>query len=415
MTTTTQGLSLRESLSIATSSTAPLYSLAVTVILMVPLVGTLGVPIVYLLTAIPSLLICWSMTVNNTAVTSKGSVYAWSGTGKISWLSGFSLMCSGIICTSGLGVYAAQTLIGEDKKILSLIIATIIIAFGVGINVISVRATTIIQNIGMLIQVIALGSVVIEVISQGGLSLTIGGGVIDWVHAVILAVFAFWGFDAVFALSEESEEGVPNRSSVSSIGIILSFFLIGSLFLPATDGGVTESPLFAIALAVSAITAIGSTLIPTVRGIEAMADNGELPSGLSSRITTSMVVAVITSAWMILSVFIDGFFWDSIEAISIFVGFYFAVSAFSAWKRSGNIVHAFSTVLMSVLTLIVLVAMFTPDYGETVIFGVGGVGVIVIVLAVIGVIASLFFVNREREDDRNPSNDPENVNLVTTK
>ena len=294
-------LSFFQSLSIATSSTAPLYSLVVTSILMFPLVGGLGVPLVYLLAVIPSLLVCYSMRINNTAITSKGSVYSWSGTGKISWLSGFALMVSGIICTAGLGIYAAEVLIGENKPFRSLLIASIIIIIGVTINYFSVKMTTIIQNVGMIIQVIALIAIGYDVYNNASLDFTINGSISDWSHAFILALFAFWGFDAVFALSEETKEKVPNNSSITSIGIILTFFMFGSLLFPSVQNGeIVNSTLFGIALAVSAITAIGSTVIPTVRGIEAMADNHELPKLLQNRSKSSILVATTIILWMIL-------------------------------------------------------------------------------------------------------------------
>lgn len=386
-------LSFFQSLSIATSSTAPLYSLVVTSILMFPLVGGLGVPLVYLLAVIPSLLVCYSMRINNTAITSKGSVYSWSGTGKISWLSGFALMVSGIICTAGLGIYAAEVLIGENKPFRSLLIASIIIIIGVTINYFSVKMTTIIQNVGMIIQVIALIAIGYDVYNNASLDFTINGSISDWSHAFILALFAFWGFDAVFALSEETKEKVPNNSSITSIGIILTFFMFGSLLFPSVQNGeIVNSTLFGIALAISAITAIGSTVIPTVRGIEAMADNHELPKLLQNRSKSSILVATTIILWMILSVFINGFFWDSIEAISIFVGFYFTISALSAWKRTKQSIHMITTIIMTTLTIIVLTQMFKVDYGETSFMGViGGVGIIVTLIAIFGLLMTLVF------------------------
>ena len=175
----TKNISLWESLSIATSSSAPLYSAIVTSILIFPLVGALGVPIVYAISAIPSLLVCYSMTVNNSHITSKGSVYSWTGKGILSWLSGYSLMATGIICTAGLAVYASMMVIPEKSLLVQVLLSSVIVVLGVVINTISIKLTTLIQNIGLLIQIIAIGYISYYFINNSPIIWEIHGNVID--------------------------------------------------------------------------------------------------------------------------------------------------------------------------------------------------------------------------------------------
>lgn len=392
---TVKEISLWESLSIATSSSAPLYSAIVTAILMFPLVGTLGVPLVYILAVIPSLLVCYSMMVNNTHLTSKGSVYSWTGQGALSWLSGYSLMATGIICTAGLAVYASVMLLPEQSLLVQVFLSAIIVALGVLINTISIRATTWVQNIGLTIQIIALGYIAYYFINSSSISWGIHGGFVDWAHAFVLALFAYWGFDAVFALSEESKKGVPNKTSMMSIVIILIFYIFASLLSPSVYDEIIKNDFIRIAIAISSITAIGSTLIPTVRGIESMSDNGEFFKAFSNRIPTSIFVSLATFVWIVVSLINEGFFWDSIEALSIMVGFYFTMSCVAAYRFSGGKIHLVSAIIMSILTVIVFIYMFTPDYGETTVGSVGGVGVIVIALFIIGAILSVFFTRKK--------------------
>lgn len=393
--TTAKEISLWESLSIATSSSAPLYSVIITSILMFPLVGTLGVPLVYMLAAIPSLLVCYSMIVNNTHLTSKGSVYSWTGKGIISWLSGYSLMATGIICTAGLAVYASVVLLPGQSITMQAFLSAIIVALGVLINTISIRATTWVQNAGLLVQIIALGYIAYYFINNTSITWSINGDIVDWSHAFVLALFAYWGFDAVFALSEESKKGVPNKTSMISIVIILIFYIFASLLSPSVYDEIIANDFIRIAIAISSITAIGSTLIPTVRGIESMSDNGEFFKVFSHRIPTSIFVSLATFAWIIVSLINEGFFWDSIEALSIMVGFYFTMSCIAAYRFTSDKIHLISAIIMGVLTTVVFIYMFTPGYGETTVGNIGGVGIIVIALFIVGAILAAFFTRKE--------------------
>lgn len=372
-------LKLAESMSVATSSTAPLYSVAVTAALITPQLGSLWAGIVYIMVAIPSILVCKSMVDNHNLQPSKGSVYTWASSWVSSWLSGFALAASGIICTSGLGVYAAQTLLGDNAHPWVVVaLSCVIIAAGMGLNVFSLRATTWVQNAGLIIQVVALGVVVYYALSGGYVVFTLDiPGFSALVEAVLLALFAFWGFDAVFALTEESQENVPARSAMLSIMMIAVFLILGAVFV---SGFEDAGAYVHVALAISAITAVGSTSIPTVRGVEAMADQGDLPSWLSKRTPSSIAVCVLTLGWVILSALVEGFFWDSIEAVSIFVGFYFVVSAVSAWQKTSKKIHLYTAIIMLVPVVAVMWLMFDPDYGETRLYGIGGVGIIMVTL-----------------------------------
>ena len=170
------------------------------------------------------------------------------------------------------------------------------------------------------------------------------------------------------------------------------------LLSPSVYDQIIQNDFIRIAIAISSITAIGSTLIPTVRGIESMSDNKEFFAVFSRRIPTSIFVSLATFIWIIVSLVHEGFFWDSIEALSIMVGFYFTMSCVAAYRFTKDIIHLVSAIIMGVLTAIVFVYMFDASYGETTIGNIGGVGVIVIVLFVIGaILATVFTKNSEKQ------------------
>ena len=147
---------------------------------------------------------------------------------------------------------------------------------------------------------------------------------------------------------------------------------------------------------ISAITAIGSTVIPTIRGIESMAENNDMPKILSNRTISSIIVTILIIMWSFLAVIIDGFFWDSIESVSIMVGIYFSLSCYAAYKNTRKIIHLTGLVLMSIITIIVLIVMFNMNYGETHYHNIGGVGLIVILLLSSGLL--MFSVMRKKDN-----------------
>jgi len=159
----------------------------------------------------------------------------------------------------------------------------------------------------------------------------------------------------------------------------------------------THNMFIAIPIVISSITAIGSTVIPTIRGIESMADNKDLPKFLSNRLSASITVMVLIIGWSFLAVIYDSFFFDSIEAVSIMVGIYFTLSCYAAYKNSKKIVHLIGLILMAMITIVVFISMFDINYGETNFYGVGGVGVIVIGLLCAGII--FYFIARKNKEN----------------
>lgn len=389
-------LDFKDSFSVAVSSTAPFYSIMVTAPLIIALVGG-GSPLVYLIAAVPSILVCYSMQEMDKINPSKGTVYSWNNHKFLAWFSGYSLAVTGIICTAGLSIFAADTLIPQDynyRNIIVFLLSALILTISIIINIKSIKIITFIQSLGIIIQFVAGCYIVFQVVKQGDYSINITGSFTDWTHAVILSIFAYWGFDAVFALTEESDKNVSQKTSIVSIISLVLFFMIITFGLTVVHID-TTNVLISFAIIISAITAIGSTVIPTIRGIESMAENNDMPTILSNRTISSIIVTLLIIAWSFLAVIIDGFFWDSIESVSIMVGIYFSLSCYAAYKNTRKIIHLAGLVLMSIITIIVLIVMFDIDYGETHYHNIGGVGLIVVLLISSGLL--MFSMIRKKE------------------
>ena len=383
-------------LSLALSSTAPMYSLAVTAPLIIALVGS-GAGLVYGLAAVPALLVSRSMARNDAVEPSKGTVYTWARPWPLlSWLSGYALAVTGVVATAGLAVMAVEetlspALSGWLQLVLAVVGAAALITLAMWLSSRSLRLVSAVQNIGLAVQIVALGYAVWALAQVGFRVAPVSGDLGDWVHAVLLAVFAYWGFDAVFALTEESERGVPRIASAVSILTLIAFFALmsGALSSPAAEG-LLAHPLIVVAVVFSAVMALGSTLLPTVRGVQAMAENGGLPRPLATRKGAAVFACAAASLGGLLVLVHEGFFWDTIEALSVLVGLYFTVSAFAAitLDRAHGASHTVGAVLMGVITVATGAQMFGVDYGATSVAGVGGVGVIVTLILAIGVLGA---------------------------
>lgn len=390
-------LNFKDSFSVAVSSTAPFYSIMVTAPLIIALVGG-GSPLIYLIAAIPSILVCYSMQEMDKINPSKGTVYSWNNNKFLAWFSGYSLAITGIICTAGLSIFAADTIISQDynyRNIIVFLLSALILILSIIINIKSIKIITFIQSLGIIIQFVAGCYIVYQVIQQGNYSINITGSFTDWVHAIILSIFAYWGFDAVFALTEESDKNVSQKTSIASIISLVLFFMIITYGVTVAHIDTTNI-LVSSAIIISAITAIGSTVIPTIRGIESMAENNDMPKILSDRTISSIIVTILIIIWSFLAVLIDGFFWDSVESVSIMVGIYFSLSCYAAYKNTGKKIHLTGLIIMSIITLIVLIVMFDMNYGETHYHNIGGVGLIVILLLSSGLL--MFSVMRKKDN-----------------
>ncbi|MCK6096242.1 hypothetical protein KZX06_07555 [Micrococcus sp. EYE_162] len=392
-------LSTHQSVSVSTSSVAPVYSAVVTVPLIVGLVGS-GAPLAYLLALVPIVLVWAGMSENDDRQPDKGSIYAWAVRSHpvMGWIGGYCLAVTGVVATSGLAYVALDAWLPGLPAWAKALAGAVLIAVATAVSSTNVRITSAVQTAGVLVQVAA-AVVLVSVFLRVGPTLTpMTGTATDWLHAVLLAVFAFWGFDAVYALSEESHPGVPRRAAAVSLVLLVAIFLVFSLLGASPHPDAAEAlvhPVVVAGVVVSCVMALGSTLIPTARGVSAMAERGHLPSALAPLRTAEVASAAGAVAWLALALVVPGIFWDSIEMLSIFVGAYFTISSLTAAAHDRGalkVVHLVGAALMGLITAAALVTMFDPEYGETRIGDVGGVGLLAVGFTALGVALAVLVV-----------------------
>ncbi|MGL5406754.1 MAG: hypothetical protein ACRDAX_08265 [Propionibacteriaceae bacterium] len=360
------------------------------------LVGA-GVWLVYLIAVIPAWLVAVGMNENDRREPDKGTVYTWGRRldSRLGWFSGYCLSITGIVASSGMGYVTVRILMPEAPLWIQLLSGAGIIIIASVLDSVSLHWTSFLQQVGLVAQVAALAWIGWQLLHHGlNANIAWSGSPAAWIHAVLLAVFAYWGFDSIYSLTEHTESHASTVVSMSSLASLIVLYCLASLMFVSHDVTFyTDFWLVKIAATLSAVLSLGSTLLPTARGIEAMAETGELPKKLARPVPAAIATTILTCAWLLVVLINADLFDDTIEALCVFVGLYFTSSSLIAAIYATHPIRKrfdwASTVLMGAITVLTAAQTFDSEYGATVIAGIGGVGVIVIALLSVGVIATL--------------------------
>ena len=253
-------------------------------------------------------------------------------------------------------------------------------------------------------------------------------------EAILLCLFIYWGWDTCLALNEETKDPkrTPGRAAILSTVILLVTYVSvtvaamsfaglgdsglglgneensGDVFLALKDA--VFGPwawLLVIAVCVSAISSTQTTILPTARGTLAMATYKALPAAFgrvspkfrTPRFATIFMSVVASVFYVGMTIVSENILSDTILSIGLAIAFYYAITSFACiWYFRSEIFTTarsfFFKGLFPLLGGLMLTAafiqsaidMYNPDYGYTVIFGIGGVFVIGIGSLAIGVV-----------------------------
>ncbi|WP_291054127.1 APC family permease [Herbiconiux sp.] len=256
-------------------------------------------------------------------------------------------------------------------------------------------------------------------------------------EAILLCLFIYWGWDTCLALNEETKdpERTPGRAAVLSTVILLVTYVSvtvaamsfaglgdsglglgneensGDVFLALKDA--IFGPwawLLVIAVCVSAISSTQTTILPTARGTLAMATYRALPERFgrinpafkTPRFATIFMSVVAITFYVGMTLVSENVLSDTILSIGLAIAFYYAITSYACvWYFRKEI---FTTVrnflfkgLFPLIGGLMLTAafiqsaidMYDPEYGYTVIFGIGGVFVIGVGSLLVGVVLML--------------------------
>lgn len=393
-------LDLGDSVMLGLASTAPVYSLAATLGLIVAVNGNYT-PLILLLGFIPVLFIAYAFRELNSAMPDCGTTFTWSRRAFgpwAGWLGGWGVALAGIVVLANLAQVAGQylwLLIGDGSLAENTLLVTatgvVFIALMTLVNYRGIRLGEHVQRVLTYIQYIALGIFALALIiriaggAPGGAT-TIQAFDIEWfnpagafadpgavVHGALLALFIYWGWDTCLAVNEETENPstTPGRGAVISAFVLLAIYVSMALLVMmyatvGTEGiglGNSENQddvfvamkdvvlgpwgwLIVVAVLASVLSSTQTTILPTARGTLSMGVHGALPPKFGEvhprnqtpGFSTQVMGASAVVYYVAMSFLSENLLSDSISSISLFIAFYYALTGFACfWYFRGTL------------------------------------------------------------------------------
>lgn len=378
---------------IGLASTAPAYSLAATLGLVVLLVGERA-PLVMLLAFVPMFLIAIAYRELNRAEPDCGTTFTWAGRAFgpwMGWMGGWGIIAAGVIVMASLAQVAGSysfRLVGADSLaehtgattlagVVWIVAMTVVCHRGIEI---SARLQYLLLGIELVVLAVFATIALVKVYGgsapEGSLMPSVGwlwpGGISlsDLVAAILLAVFIYWGWDTAVAVNEESAQPdhTPGRAAVLSTLLLLATYTLVTVATVAfagtgTDGiglrnetnakdvfndmgtavfgqGVLGSAfvtLLIIAVLTSAAASTLTTILPTARATLSMATYRALPRRFAEIHPRFFTPTWSTWGMGIASVvFYVGLtrvsknvLADSITAVGLLIAFYYGLTGFA--------------------------------------------------------------------------------------
>jgi amino acid transporter len=376
-------LGLVSSIVIGVASTAPGYSLAASLGLVIAAVG-LAAPAIMWVAFIPMLLVAMSYYYLNRVDPDCGTTFSW-GTKAfgpwVGWIGGWGIIVADIIVMANLADIAGRytfLLFGADgaanSKYAVLAVGVLWIVVMTWICYVGIEASARTQwfLLGAELVTLVLFAVVALVKVYGSSApLDSVRPSLDWLNpftidstsaltgGVLVAIFIYWGWDSLVAVNEETEdkERTPGIAAIASTIILVAIYVVVSIAAQAYHGAqflednaddilsalgtdVLGSPLdklLIIAVLTSASASTQTTILPTTRTSLSMAANRAIPHYFA-RIHPRYLTPSTSTIWMgLLSVvwyagltaISQNILFDSIAALGLMIAFYYGLSGFA--------------------------------------------------------------------------------------
>jgi amino acid transporter len=367
-----------DGLIIGIASTAPAYSLAAVLAIVVVGVGVQA-PAVLLASFVPMFLIASSFYYLNRADPDCGTSFSWITRAigpSAGWIGGWAICTTGIIVVGSLADVAAYytfdllTLDGlRDSKTAVTIFALAIIALMTTICVLGTELSAMVQRVLIFAQVGALLAFGIVALVKGG-PLTpelswFSPFAVDSADALVLGlltgVFIYWGWESAVNLNEETEDSdsAPGLAAVvSTLVLLVTYVLVTAAVVayagldriaefeddPGIFGAIADDVLgtglswiVVLAIVTSALASTQTTILPASRTSLSMARQDAFPEALGRvhpRFLTphvsTIAIGVIAGVWYaVLNTTSQNFLLDSLTSLSLMIAFYYALTGFA--------------------------------------------------------------------------------------
>ncbi len=371
-----------DSLVIGLASTAPAYTLAAIIGSLVVVVG-IQAPGSLLLSFVPMFLIAGAFFYMNRADPDAGTTFSWVTRTLgpwAGWIGGWAVFVTGILVIGSLADVGARytfLLVGWDgaagSKHAVTVLAVVYIAAMTMICILGTELSSRLQNLMIVAQAGALvlfAAVALAKVWSGNADLGSIDPSFSWlspfaiddrdalIGALLLGVFAYWGWESAVNLTEETTNSrlVPGISALTSTVVLVFTYVSVAIAVVAFAGldrasefddddailgvlalDVLGSPwdkLVLLAIVTSAIASTQTTIIPASRTGLSMARQGAFPKALA-RIhprfhtphVSTVAVVILAVAWYVPANLIsENFLFDSLSALALMIAFYYALS-----------------------------------------------------------------------------------------
>lgn len=375
-------IGFRDALIIGIASTAPAYSLAAVIGLVVVTVGVQA-PAVLLASFVPMFFVATAFYYMNRADQDCGTTFSWVTRAMgpwAGWIGGWAICVTGILVVGSLADVAARytyLFFGLDglasSKLAITSFAVVIIIAMTALCVVGTEISARVQDVMIIAQVGALllfsfvalvrvfagaapeASIVPELswfspFAVDSSSALIGG--------LLIGVFIYWGWESSVNLTEETEnsESAPGLAAVASTVVLLVTYLASATAVVAFGGvgtaekfadddailstlatGVLGTPwdkLVVLAVLTSALASTQTTILPASRTVLSMARAGAMPRYLGEthpRFLTphvsTIAVGLLAAVWYVpLNFLSENFLFDTLSALSLMIAFYYALT-----------------------------------------------------------------------------------------
>ena len=250
--------------------------------------------------------------------------------------------------------------------------------------------------------------------------------------SILLAIFIYWGWDTCLALNEETKDPkrIPGRAAlISTVVLVITYVsvTVAAMAYAGLDNLTDQDDVFLVvkdalfgpwawllvlAVMISAISSTQTTILPTARGSLAMAIYKALPKRFGAvhpkfrtpGFATLIMGTISIVFYVAMTLISENFLADSIYSLGLAIAFYYGLTGYACvWyfrRELFTTAHSFFfKFLFPLLGALILtgafvksaIDMLNPDYGYTVLLGVGGVFVIGIGSLLLGVVLMIIW------------------------
>jgi amino acid transporter len=376
-------LGLISSVVIAVSSTAPAYSMAATLGLIVAVVGVHS-PGMLVVSFLPMLCIAYAFRELNRADPDCGTTFTWTARAfgpRTGWMGGWGIIAADVIVMASLSQIAGRyflELVGAGSAGTAWV-TTVGVAFIALLTWVCYRGIEVsarLQQVLLVIEVAALTVFAVVALVKAGTGHGLPGAAhpsVGWLNpwtgsfgslsnSFLLAVFIYWGWDCALSVNEETKDSArtPGRAAVMATLMLVAIFALisvaalayaGPAFLAAhnTDvlGAMASSvlgsapgKLLVLCVLTSTAASAQTSIMPTARAVLAMAAHRAIPgwfARMHPRFRTPTVATLAMGAisalfYVMLTAVSKNVLADSASATGLLIAFYYGLTGFAcAW------------------------------------------------------------------------------------